>query len=252
MRIDTRIDKITDLSDDMFRRIDTRMYSDIAFEILYAFAILLSEGLNSYDYRAMFQYKKYSDFFTVKQDVDGRIYLKVSKEQSSFNARNAFLDMTDDQILKWIASKIKYTATKDIHLSGEKNEKWWRRDNNAYQTSLFNFHQYDDNRTKIFMSDIYVIHEELSGKYKNPIAYERIYGRPKTKEEIIDEQKLLKRKEELIKEFQTKYIELEKEHDAVCMKHSEIMCELHKKYSSMIKELGFDETLKTPNFGMFP
>ena len=177
-----------------FRRINTGMYSDVAYETL--------KLLQTYYYF----YGCFSDktdvfrkFFVVKRDSDMQVYIEISKEQrykagSSltnrfFNMLNPFLKKSNTEILKFLAKKLKVATQYDAKRHASRNnldiDEWtkWSVDNKNCIFSPADYSTFDLSLTcHITMSDVYLICKKLTGiKTK---SHDRIVGKALSIEEI--------------------------------------------------------------------
>lgn len=176
-----------------FRRINTGMYSDVAYETL--------KLLQTYYYFYCFSDKAdvFRKFFTVKRDSDMQVYIEISKEQrykagSSltnrfFNMLNPFLKKSNTEILKFLTKKLKVAAQYASERYASRNklnvDEWtkWSADNKKYVFSPTEYSTFDLSLTcHITMSDVYLICKELTGR--KTTSHDRIIGKALTIEEI--------------------------------------------------------------------
>ena len=177
-----------------FRRINTSMYNDVAYETL--------KLLQTYYYF----YGCFSDrvdvfrkFFNVKRDSDMQVYIEISKEQrykagSSltnrfFNMLNPFLKKSNTEVLKFLAKKLKVAtqyAAKHYASRNKLNvDEWtkWSADNKNCVFSPDEYSTFDLSLTcHITMSDVYLICKKLTGRKTE--SHDRIVGKALTIEEI--------------------------------------------------------------------
>lgn len=197
-----------------FRRINTGMYSDVAYETL--------KLLQTYYYF----YGCFSDrvdvfrkFFNVKRDSDMQVYIEISKEQrykagSSltnrfFNMLNPFLKKSNTEILKFLAKKLKVATQYDAKRHASRNnldiDEWtkWGADNKNCVFSPDEYSTFDLSLTcHITMSDVYLICKELTGRKTK--SHDRIVGKALTiKEinEIANAKQVAEMKDKLIDEY---------------------------------------------------
>lgn len=176
-----------------FRRINTGMYSDIAYETL--------KLLQTYPYFYCFSDRAmvFRKFFNVKRDSDMHIYIEISKEQrytagSSltnrfFNMPNPFLKKSNTEILEYLTKKLKIAAqyASECHASRNKLniDEWtkWDADNKNCIFSPDEYSTFDLSLTcHITMSDVYLICKKLTGRKTE--SHDRIVGKALTIEEM--------------------------------------------------------------------
>lgn len=179
-----------------FRRINTGMYSDVAYETL--------KLLQLYPYFYCFSDRSdraevFRKFFTVKRDPDMQVYIEISKEQRYkagsrltnrfFNMLNPFLKKSNTEILEYLTKKLKIAAQYASERYASRNKlncvEWtkWSVDNKNCIFSSAEYSTFDLSLTcHITMSDVYLICKKLtSGKTK---SHDRIVGRALTIEEM--------------------------------------------------------------------
>lgn len=177
-----------------FRRINTGMYSDVAYETLkllqtyYYFYGLFSDKVDVF-----------RKFFNVKRDSDMQVYIEISKEQRYkagskltnrfFNMLNPFLKKSNIEILKFLTKKLKaasqYAAERYASRNKLNIDEWtkWSVDNKNCVFSPAEYSTFDLSLTcHITMSDVYLICKALTGKKTE--SYDRIVGKALTIEEI--------------------------------------------------------------------
>lgn len=177
-----------------FRRINTSLYSDVAYETL--------KLLQTYPYFYCFSDRAevFRKFFTVKRDSDMQVYIEISKEQrykvgSSltnrfFNMLNPFLKKPNTEILEYLTKKLKVAAqyVADYHAS------IWSADNKNCVFSPSEHSTFDLSLTcHITMSDVYLICKELTSRKTK--SHNRIVGKALTIEEINENTKAKAEKE---------------------------------------------------------
>ena len=200
-----------------FRRINTGLYSDVAYETLMI--------LRLYPYFYCFSDRSdraevFRKFFIVKRDSDKQVYIEISKEQRYivgskltnrfFNMLNPFLKKSNTQILKFLTKKLKVAAQyiSGCHASINKLHidewtKWtkWSADNEHCIFSPAEHSTFDLSLTcHITMSDVYLICRKLTGRKTE--SHDRIVGKALTIEEInkIAKAKAEKEKAEKLKD----------------------------------------------------
>lgn len=178
-----------------FRRINTGLYSDVAYETL--------KLLQTYPYFYCFSDKAevFRKFFTVKRESDMHVYIEISKEQRYkvgsrfnrfFNMLNPFLPFlkkSNTEILKFLTKKLKiaaqYTAERYASRNKLNIDEWtkWSADNKNCIFSSAEHSTLDLLLTcRITMSDVYLICKELTGRKTE--SHRRIVGKALTIEEI--------------------------------------------------------------------
>ena len=202
-----------------FRRINTGMYSDVAYETL----MLLQ--LYPYFYCFSDRAEVFRKFFIVKRDSDNQIYIEISKEQRYkvgsrltnrfFNVLNPFLKKSNTQILKYLTKKLKVAAQYAAERYASRNklnvDEWtkWSADNKNCVFSPTEYSTFDLSLTcHITMSDVYLICKELIDIKTE--SYDRIVGKALTIKEIneIAKAKAEKEKAEKLKdEAKTKLVQ---------------------------------------------
>ena len=97
------------------RRIDTCMYGQAAFDVLYNLG-----------------FGKYCWFIDVRRDVDDMVYFEVSDKKISKPSRdfpqNPFVGLDDRRSLLWIASRLKRKVAQWAEYQKWK-DGWWREKN---------------------------------------------------------------------------------------------------------------------------
>ena len=202
-----------------FRRINTGMYSDVAYETLML--------LQTYPYFYCFSDRSdraevFRKFFIVKRDSDNQVYIEISKEQRYksgsrltnrfFNMLNPFLKKSNTEILKFLIKKLKVAAQYAAERYASRNklniDEWtkWRADNKNCVFSPAEYSTFDLSLTcHITMSDVYLICKELTSR-KNE-SHDRIVGKALTiKEinEIANAKHIDEMKDKLIDEYHIK------------------------------------------------
>jgi hypothetical protein len=179
-----------------FRRINTGLYSDVAYETLML--------LQLYPYFYCFSDRSdraevFRKFFIVKRDSDNQVYIEISKEQrynvgSSLNNRffnmpNPFLKKSNTEVLKFLAKKLKVATQYDAKRRASRNnldiDEWtkWSADNKNCIFSPAEYSTFNLSLTcHITMSDVYLICKELTGR-KTELR-DKIVGKALTIEEI--------------------------------------------------------------------
>lgn len=174
-----------------FRRINTGLYSDVAYETL--------KLLQTYPYFYCFsdRVRVFHKFFAVNRDSDMQVYIEISKEQRYkvgskltnrfFNMLNPFLNKSNAEILKFLTKKLKIAAqyAAERRASIMNIDEWtkWSADNTNCVFSPAEHSTFDLSLTcHITMSDIYLICKELTNRKTK--SYDRIVGRALTIEEI--------------------------------------------------------------------
>lgn len=179
-----------------FRRINTGLYSDVAYETLML--------LQTYPYFYCFSDRSdraeaFRKFFIVKRDSDNQVYIEISKEQRYksgsrltnrfFNMLNPFLKKSNTEILKFLIKKLKVAAqyTADRHASRNKlNINEWTKWSAGNKNCIFSSDEhstFDLSLTcHITMSDVYLICKKLTDRKTK--SCDRIVGRALTIEEM--------------------------------------------------------------------
>jgi len=140
------------------RIIHTKLYSKIAKEVLQSVEGQMSDGMweNS---PAMEKYWRFSDIETAS---DGEILIKISAESGKYDkyARkwlsNGFANMSDAEVIKWFAAKVKHIM--QTELKDEDIKNGWKRDNATFET------QYLSYKETITVRDVYYIYDFLLGR----------------------------------------------------------------------------------------
>lgn len=176
-----------------FRRINTGLYSDVAYETL---KLLQTHGyFHCFSDRA----EVFRKFFIVKRDSDMQVYIEISKEQrykagSSltnrfFNMLNPFLKKSNTEILEFLAKKLKvaaqYASKRYASINKLNVDEWtkWSIDNKNCVFSPTEYSTFDLSLTcHITISDVYLICKELTGRKTK--SHDRIVGKALTIEEI--------------------------------------------------------------------
>lgn len=176
-----------------FNRINTGMYSNVAYETLKLLQVY------SYFYCFSNRVEVFRKFFNVKRDSDMQVYIEISKEQQYkvgssvtnrfFNLLNPFFKKSDTEILKFLAKKLKVAAQYAADRRASRNmlniNEWtnWNADNKNCVFSPPEHSSFDLSLTcYITMSDVYFICKKLINR-KTKI-HDRIVGRALTIEEI--------------------------------------------------------------------
>lgn len=175
-----------------FHRINTGLYSDVAYETL--------KLLQTYPYFYCFSDRAevFRKFFTVKRDSDMQVYIEISKEQRYkvgyrlnrfFNMLNPFLKKSNTEILKFLTKKLKVAAQYASECYASRNKlnidkrTKWSVDNKNCVFSPVEHSTFDLSLTcHITMSDVYLICKELTGRKTK--SHDRIVGKALTIEEI--------------------------------------------------------------------
>ena len=179
-----------------FRRINTGLYSDVAYETLML--------LQTYPYFYCFSDRSvraeaFRKFFIVKRDSDNQVYIEISNEQRYkvgsrltnrfFNVLNPFLKKSNTQILKFLTNKLKvasqYIAERYAYRNKLNIDEWtkWSADNKKCVFSPAEHSTFDLSPTcHITMSDVYLICRKLTGRKTK--SHDRIAGKALTIEEI--------------------------------------------------------------------
>ena len=176
-----------------FRRINTGLYSTVAYETL--------KLLQTYSYFYCFSDRAevFRKFFTVKRDSDMQVYIEISKDQrykvgSSltnrfFNMLNPFLKKSNAEILKFLTKKLKVAAQYAADCYATRNKlnfvEWtkWSANNKNCVFSPTEYSNFDLSLTcHITMSDVYLICKELTSRKTE--SHSRIVGKALTIEEI--------------------------------------------------------------------
>lgn len=156
------------------RKIHTKLYSDKAVEMLDSVIGQLSDGIweNS---PAM---EKYWRFAFIRRADNKQIIIEISTDHhatDNYDGRikyieNKFYDMTDDDVIKWFAAKLKQIVKiylKDTRILGD-----WKRDNDK-KVSYLGY------KLDIAVKDVYAIYDFLNGrsmtKYDNA---DELIGKP--------------------------------------------------------------------------
>ena len=130
--------------------IHTKLYSKAAYEIISSVFGQLSDGYWENSPR-MGKYWRYNH---AKRSADGEVVISVEN-----NWNNGFSEMSDDQILSWIADKIKFLAKDE--------DKVWKR--NAVDNQL-DYLSYDEN---VSTADAYLTYEILKGREITESKYDK-------------------------------------------------------------------------------
>lgn len=202
-----------------FHRINTGMYSDVAYETLML--------LRTYSYFYCFSDRAevFRKFFNVKRDPDMQVYIEISKEQRYksgsrltnrfFNMLNPFLKKSNTEILKFLVKKLKVAAqyaAKQYASRNKLNIDEWTKWSAYNENCIFSPTEYSNLdlllTCHITMLDVYLICKELTGRKTE--SHDRIVGKALTIEEInaIANAKAEKEKAEQLKaESKTKLLQ---------------------------------------------
>lgn len=171
-------------------RISTRMYSDIAFDVI--------ESIRDI---AIGDYNK---CINVCRNPDNEVCIELNC--ASYSAPEMFYKMSDAKFLSWFASRLKRNVADTMRYT-EKPEKWWNSNCDIAPTTMcFNWYR----EPAITVSELFKIHQCLIGK--KPKNAEHIIGKPLTNDEIDDKN----HKNELV--------------DRIIAEYSKAMGELHHKF----------------------
>ena len=130
--------------------IHTKLYSKTAYEIISSVFGQLSDGYWENSPR-MGKYWRYNH---AKRSADGEVVISVEN-----NWNNGFSEMSDDQILSWIADKIKFLAKDEA--------KVWKRN------SVDNHLEYLSYYEKVSTADAYLTYEILKGREITEYKYDK-------------------------------------------------------------------------------
>lgn len=179
-----------------FRRINTGLYSDVAYETL--------KLLQVYPYFYCFSDRSdraevFRKFFTVNRDSNMHVYIEISKEHRYkvgsrlnnrfFNMLNPFLNKSNTEILKFLVKKLKVATQYASERYASRNklniDEWtkWSVDNKNCVFSSDEYSTFDLSLTcHITMSDVYLICKKLTSEKTK--SHDRIVGRALTIEEM--------------------------------------------------------------------
>lgn len=173
------------------RRVDTRMYGDVAFNIL--------------DRMSLGKYLWYVD---VRRDVDDMVYLEVSADKVPCPNRdcpqNPFLGKDDAHVLSWLGNRLKRLASEEAAY-GKWPDGWWNRTNDARLTWLC----CDGGVT---VADAYKVYEELKGLTKGA-GDPRIFGKAAPRGTVEGRKAKAKAKAEAKAEYAKEIAELRAERE---------------------------------------
>lgn len=180
------------MNNDNKRVIHTKLYSNIAKEILDSVEGQLSDGMweNS---PAMEKYWRFSNVTTAP---DGEVIIEIKPESSTYDkygavggkwTSNGFHDMTDAEVIKWFAAKVKHIMQAEIKDDGHQLMKAvWSRYNGVFETKYLSYGE------KITVRDVYFVYDFLMGrdvdkKYNGDMSL-KIVSAPKSDEETKAEE----------------------------------------------------------------
>lgn len=130
--------------------IHTKLYSKTAYEIISSVFGQLSDGYWENSPR-MGKYWRYNH---AKRSADGEVVISVEN-----NWNNGFSEMSDDQILSWIADKIKFLAKDEA--------KVWKRNSVDNQLEYLSYYE------KVSTADAYLTYEILKGREITEYKYDK-------------------------------------------------------------------------------
>ena len=130
--------------------IHTKLYSKAAYEIISSVFGQLSDGYWENSPR-MGKYWRYNH---AKRSADGEVVISVEN-----NWNNGFSEMSDDQILSWIADKIKFLAKDET--------KVWKRNSVDNQLEYLSYYE------KVSTADAYLTYEILKGREITEYKYDK-------------------------------------------------------------------------------
>lgn len=130
--------------------IHTKLYSKAAYEIISSVFGQLSDGYWENSPR-MGKYWRYNH---AKRSADGEVVISVEN-----NWNNGFSEMSDDQILSWIADKIKFLAKDEA--------KVWKRNSVDNQLEYLSYYE------KVSTADAYLTYEILKGREITEYKYDK-------------------------------------------------------------------------------
>ena len=130
--------------------IHTKLYSKTAYEIISSVFGQLSDGYWENSPR-MGKYWRYN---YAKRSADGEVVISVEN-----NWNNGFSEMSDDQILSWIADKIKFLAKDEA--------KVWKRNSVDNQLEYLSYYE------KVSTADAYLTYEILKGREITEYKYDK-------------------------------------------------------------------------------
>ena len=139
------------------RIIKTPFYSNKAKEVLNGVIGQLSDGIWENSSRM----NKYWRFVKINTSPNGQIYIEidVATGKPEYDNRwivNGFNGMTDDEVIKFFADKIKYIMKLDLKDAGINDG--WKRNNTEYKTCYLNYHE------DISVAEVYCIYDKLLGR----------------------------------------------------------------------------------------
>ena len=195
------------------RRVNTRMYGNLAFMILD---------------RMHGDLGKYLWYVDVRRDVDDMVYFEVSTRKVSYPSRdcpqNPFLEKDDAHVLSWLGNRLKRLASEEAAY-GKWPDGWWNRTNDVRLTWLCG----DGDVT---VADAYKVYEELKGLTKNAND-PRIFGKAASRETVEDRKAKAKAKAaakaEYAKEIAKLRVEREKFEKALNAKRDAVWKKFYNK-----------------------
>lgn len=165
------------------RKINTNLYSDKAFEMLNSVIGQLSDGI----WENSPGMSKYLRFASIRRADNKQVIIEISKDEcirttysNHYNhyIQNAFLEMSDAEVIKWFAAKLKQIVKIEMNDCSSYGYVigTWKRDNENTLSYLGHKHV-------LTVKDVYVIYDFLNGrstaKYDNadeliggPLSYE--------------------------------------------------------------------------------
>lgn len=226
------------------RTIHTGLYSKIAKEILDSVCGQLSDGM----WENSPTMDKYWKFVDIEQNADNEIVLNVSNEYGKSDGSyhrhhytsNGFKNMSDDEIIKWFAKKIKHIAVTEMKDDGEKSG--WKRDNDKFESQYLSYHE------TITVSDIYYVYDFLLNRkpenkklYDGHVDVNKVIGRKLDSKSASDKQKLLDTRAEAETAFAKACEEIDKlrkaELEAVEKKYHELRSQKWNEYHAIYTEI---------------
>lgn len=144
-------------------KINTNLYSDKAFEMLNSVIGQLSDGI----WENSPGMSKYWRFAAIKRADNKHVIIEISKDDcirttsNHYNhyIQNAFLEMSDAEVIKWFAAKLKQIVKIEMNACSSYGDSIgaWKRDNENTLSYLGHKHV-------ITVKDVYAIYDFLNGR----------------------------------------------------------------------------------------
>ena len=139
------------------RIIYTPFYSNKAREVFSSVLGQMSDGIWENSDRM----NKYWRFAEIKVAPNNHVYIEIENVSGKSNydyrwTENGFSRMTDEEVLQFFATKIKYIMQLDLRDANVSDG--WKRNNTEFMSNYLNYHE------KISVAEVYCIYDILRGR----------------------------------------------------------------------------------------